>query len=49
MDEADFLGDRICIVNDGKLVCLGSTIFLKNKFGVGYNITIAKRDSKVPS
>lgn len=49
MDEADFLGDRICIMNDGKLICTGSTIYLKNKFGVGYNITIAKKDSKVNS
>lgn len=49
MDEADFLGDRICIMNDGKLVCAGSTIFLKNKFGVGYNITVAKKDSQAKS
>ena len=49
MDEADFLGDRICILNDGKLVCAGSTIFLKNKFGVGYNITVVKKDSQTSS
>jgi ATP-binding cassette subfamily A (ABC1) protein 3 len=36
-------------MNDGRLVCSGSTIFLKNKFGVGYNITIVKKDPKVNS
>ena len=29
MDEADLLGDRIAIVNSGKLVCVGSSIFLR--------------------
>ena len=29
MDEADLLGDRIAIVNQGKLVCVGSSIFLR--------------------
>jgi ATP-binding cassette subfamily A (ABC1) protein 3 len=29
-------------MGDGKLICSGSSIFLKNKFGVGYNITIVK-------
>lgn len=42
MDEADFLGDRIGIMGEGKLMCSGSSVFLKNKFGVGYNLTIVK-------
>jgi ATP-binding cassette subfamily A (ABC1) protein 3 len=42
MDEADSLGDRIGIMSEGKLVCLGSPLFLKNKFGVGYNLTLVK-------
>ena len=42
MDEADILGDRIAIMADGRLVCLGSPLFLKNKFGVGYRLTISK-------
>lgn len=49
MDEADFLGDRIAIMNDGKLICAGSTIFLKNKYGVGYNLTFSKLNSSKPS
>jgi ABC-type multidrug transport system ATPase subunit len=42
MDEADILGDRIGIMAEGKLICLGSSLFLKNRFGVGYNLTIVK-------
>ena len=49
MDEADFLGDRIGIMSDGKLMCCGSTIFLKNKYGVGYNLTVSKLSTSVPS
>ena len=45
MDEADFLGDRIAIMGEGKLRCCGSSIFLKNQFGVGYNLVIAKKDT----
>jgi ATP-binding cassette subfamily A (ABC1) protein 3 len=30
MDEADFLGDRIAIMGQGKLICCGSSVFLKN-------------------
>ncbi len=42
MDEADILGDRIGIMASGKLTALGSSIFLKSRFGVGYNLTIQK-------
>lgn len=42
MDEADILGDRICIMADGKIKCCGSSLFLKNRYGVGYNLVIAK-------
>jgi ATP-binding cassette subfamily A (ABC1) protein 3 len=44
MDEADYLGDRISIIGEGKLICTGSPNFLKTKFGVGYNLTIVKND-----
>ena len=44
MDEADILGDRIGIMNNGLLQCLGSSMFLKKKYGVGYNITMIKVD-----
>ena len=43
MDEADILGDRIGIMGEGKIKCCGSSLFLKNRYGVGYNLVIAKR------
>ncbi|XP_023327394.1 ATP-binding cassette sub-family A member 2 [Eurytemora carolleeae] len=42
MDEADLLGDRIAIINCGKLVCSGSSLFLKSLYGVGYYLTLVK-------
>jgi ATP-binding cassette subfamily A (ABC1) protein 3 len=42
MDEADILGDRIGIIAKGKISCLGSSLFLKRKFGVGYNLSMIK-------
>ena len=43
MDEADVLGDRIGIMVQGQLQCIGSSLFLKNRFGVGYRITFVKK------
>ena len=40
MDEADYLGDNIGIMSDGSLVCSGSSVLLKNKYGDGYNLKI---------
>jgi ATP-binding cassette subfamily A (ABC1) protein 1 len=42
LDEADKLGDRVAIMAQGKLMCCGSPLFLKNRFGVGYTLTIVK-------
>lgn len=42
MDEADILGDRIAIMAEGKVECTGSSLFLKNRYGVGYNLVISK-------
>lgn len=42
-DEADILGDRIAIMAEGQLRCLGSSLFLKKTYGVGYQLTIEKR------
>jgi ATP-binding cassette subfamily A (ABC1) protein 3 len=44
MDEADILGDRIAIMAAGTVKCCGSSLFLKNRFGIGYNLVIAKKD-----
>ncbi|OMJ95245.1 hypothetical protein SteCoe_1460 [Stentor coeruleus] len=43
MEEADILADRIAIMSQGKLYCLGSPLFLKKRFGVGYNLSIVKK------
>ncbi|GMF13570.1 unnamed protein product [Phytophthora lilii] len=46
MDEADILGDRIAIMAEGEMRCCGSSLFLKNRFGAGYNLTLVKDDAK---
>jgi ATP-binding cassette subfamily A (ABC1) protein 5 len=38
MDEADILADRKAILTKGKLTCIGSSLFLKNRFGLGYHL-----------
>jgi ATP-binding cassette, subfamily A (ABC1), member 3 len=43
MDEADVLGDRIGIMAHGQLKCLGSSLFLKNRFGGGYKLVMVKK------
>ena len=43
MDEADILGDRIAIISNGKLRCVGSSLFLKSQYGEGYTLTMAKK------
>ena len=47
MDEADILGDRIGIMVKGKVTCLGSSLFLKKKFGCGYNLTMLKASTEM--
>jgi len=42
LDEAEAIGDRIVIIHKGQLQCHGSPMFLKNYFGSGYHLTIAK-------
>ena len=42
MDEADILADRVGILIKGNLACLGSPLFLKTRFDVGYRVTFVK-------
>ncbi|XP_070391588.1 phospholipid-transporting ATPase ABCA3-like isoform X2 [Dermacentor albipictus] len=42
MEEADVLGDRIIIMHSGKVICSGSTNFLKIACDVGYKLSIGK-------
>lgn len=40
MEEADMLGDRIGIMGKGKLLCCGSSMYLKRQHGAGYSLII---------
>jgi ATP-binding cassette subfamily A (ABC1) protein 3 len=44
MDEADILGDRVGIMNEGELTCIGTPLYLKNKYGSGYTLTAVKKN-----
>ncbi|XP_067140472.1 phospholipid-transporting ATPase ABCA3-like isoform X3 [Centruroides vittatus] len=45
MEEADILGDRIAIMANGEIKCCGTSLFLKGKFGGGYNLTVVKESN----
>ena len=38
------LGDRIAIINNGKLVSFGSSLFLRSRYGNGYYLTLVVSD-----
>jgi len=40
MEEADVLGDRVAIMSHGKLRCIGTSLHLKNKYGLGYRLNL---------
>ncbi|KAM7334522.1 hypothetical protein ACRRTK_007842 [Alexandromys fortis] len=40
MDEADILADRKVIMSNGSLKCIGSSVFLKRKWGLGYHLSL---------
>ena len=44
MEEAEVLGDRIGIMTLGALQCVGSPLFLKARFEVGYNVTMVMNE-----
>ncbi|XP_052793280.1 ATP-binding cassette sub-family A member 9-like isoform X2 [Mya arenaria] len=43
MEEADILADRKAIITKGTLKCCGSSVFLKNRFGIGYHLNVVLR------
>jgi ATP-binding cassette subfamily A (ABC1) protein 3 len=45
MDEADLLGDRIGIMSEGRLITIGSSLFLKNAFQIGTKLIIQQVSS----
>jgi ABC-type multidrug transport system ATPase subunit len=44
MEEADVLGDRVVVIVDGQLKCMGTSLYLKNQFGAGYRVSIVTSD-----
>ncbi|NWS77630.1 ABCAA protein, partial [Crotophaga sulcirostris] len=45
MDEADILADRKAFISHGRLKCVGGSLFLKKKWGIGYHLRIHVSDS----
>jgi len=40
MQEADILNSRVVVMKDGGIKTLGSSLYLKNKYGGGYKINV---------
>lgn len=40
MDEAEHLSDRVAVVKQGELQCCGSPLYLKDKYNLGWNLTV---------
>ena len=40
----NIIGDRIAIINNGKLICVGTSLFLRSAYGNGYYLTLVKDD-----
>ncbi|XP_062976121.1 ATP-binding cassette sub-family A member 10-like [Elgaria multicarinata webbii] len=45
MDEADILADRKAFISHGRLICAGSSLFLKKKWGIGYHLRMHVNES----
>ena len=46
MDEADYLGDRIAIMTNGRLQCCGTPMYLKQQYGKSiYTVRARVRES----
>jgi ABC-type multidrug transport system ATPase subunit len=44
MEEADVLSDKVCVIVDGYLKCIGTSLNLKNSYGDGYRITLVTKN-----
>ncbi|KAM9222080.1 ATP-binding cassette sub-family A member 10-like [Leptosomus discolor] len=44
-DEADILADRKAFISHGRLKCVGSSLFLKKKWGISYHLRIHVSES----
>uniref|UniRef100_A0A8C3ERE0 Uncharacterized protein n=1 Tax=Corvus moneduloides TaxID=1196302 RepID=A0A8C3ERE0_CORMO len=45
MDEADILADRKAFISHGRLKCVGSSLFLKKKWGICYHLRYLLHES----
>ncbi|XP_042241153.1 phospholipid-transporting ATPase ABCA1-like [Homarus americanus] len=43
LDEAETLADRVAILHQGRLLCVGSPLALKSEYGLGYSLTLSNR------
>ncbi|XP_030743984.2 ATP-binding cassette sub-family A member 10 [Echinops telfairi] len=48
MDEADILADRKAFLSNGQLKCAGSSLFLKQKWGIGYHLSLHRNETCDP-
>jgi ATP-binding cassette, subfamily A (ABC1), member 3 len=44
MEEADVLGDKIAIMENGELLAYGTSMYLKKAYGNGYTLKMLKTD-----
>uniref|UniRef100_A0A8B9QY35 ABC transporter domain-containing protein n=1 Tax=Anas platyrhynchos TaxID=8839 RepID=A0A8B9QY35_ANAPL len=48
MDEADTHADRKAFLSNGRLECVGSSLYLKRKWGIGYHLRMRINDACDP-
>ena len=46
IEEANALGQRVAIMDKGRLACLGSPQYLKSKYGNGYELSIKMKKNR---
>merc|ERR1711968_382826 len=49
MEEADALGDEVVVLGKGKVQAQGTSIDLKNSFGIGFHLHVVKDAEKLKS
>ena len=47
MEEADALGDRVVVIGKGKVQAQGTSLDLKNEFGIGFHLHIVKSTNAI--
>ena len=46
MEEADYLGDTIMIIHQGRVKAIGDSLFLKKNYGKGYQVNLTLEHDK---